>query len=500
MFEILGKLGVGGMADVFLANADIGGRVQAVALKRIRASMSDCADVWPMFQREAELCKLLNHPAIVQLKAVGDDASGPYLALEYVAGATVAELIRACARRGTPIALEHGLSICRDVAAGIAYAHGLVHEAGRGLVHRDITPENVLVGYDGFAKVTDFGIAWLVGHTRFTRTGAVRGKVGYLAPELVEGAPPSPASDVFSLAATVFRVLTGQFAYKGNNDGELLRSLMFGPTPSIAAARADVPKPIAEWCDRAFGKDPAKRPSAGDLVALIPESSDARRADLGRWLTSVCPPRVFTAQGGGARPAEPGAPLRPPPGSGPLDAGPTVVDRPQPPPEPHADNVQTALFDTLAKGKWRLAMLLLVLAAAGAAAFFLWPREAPPPVEVAAAPAEEPAVLPDPEPDPEALALPEEVEPAPETTTEPRPATPRRAVRRGLLDVRVSPYADVFVDGKLVGTTPLKPIELAPGTHKVLLVNAELDLHKTVRVTIAPGRKTRLTENFKPKR
>ncbi|MBL8955588.1 MAG: serine/threonine protein kinase [Myxococcaceae bacterium] len=471
VFEILGKLGVGGMADVFLANAEIGGRVQAVALKRIRASMSDCADVWPMFQREAEVCKLLNHPAIVQLKAVGDDAQGPYLALEYVAGATVAELIRACSKKGELVPLEHALTMCRDVAAGIAYAHGLVHDFGQGLVHRDITPENVLVGYDGYAKVTDFGIARLVTHTRFTRTGAVRGKVGYLAPELVEGGEPSPASDVFALAATLFRVLTGKAAFKGNNDGELLRSLMFGAPPSLKAARSAVPAELADWSDRAFHKDPAKRPTAAELVKLIPERTDADRQQLGRWLATVFPPRVFTG------------------GTG------TGTGTREKPPEDH----DTALFDTLGRKR----VLALSLAAAltfvlGAALFYFWPRAPAPTVEPEPVAAVEPVV--DEPVTPEELETltgdeADEVE-APKPEAPHKAAAPHRVPRRGLLEVRVSPYADVFVDGKLIGTTPLKPIVLSPGTHKVMLVNAELDAHKTVTVTVDAGKKTRVTERF----
>lgn len=462
-FQVIAKLGAGGMADVFLARQSVpGGAPRLVALKRIRTSMEERPEVWVQFQREAAISKLLVHPCIVRLEGVGSDAEGPWLALEYIAGTDANRLISACTRTGKPFPLPWALMLCRDAAEGIAWAHALEHDGGVGVVHRDISTDNLLVGYDGRARVADFGIAHLDGHTRMTKTGEVRGKIAYLAPEIINGVSPSMASDVFAFAATVYKTLTGVAAFRGTNDGEIFRALMLSNPAPIVALRPDVPRPVAQWLDRAFSKEPEGRPTAASFVELVVPATEAERAAFGAWVLELRPPRP---------PSE------------------LATVRSLPP-------VVTAAARARLPRLGALALLIAVIAViAGGVALLrrdaepvpAVPVEVPKPAELPPVTIREPAVQ---TPSPEPPVAPVKSPPVAEAPVAPKPVRPK--VGKSSLDLRVTPYADVFVDGRLLGTTPLKPIELAPGVHKLLLVNEALDVRRVTQVTLEPGKRQRL--------
>ena len=460
-FEVIGKLGAGGMADVFLARHSVpGGAPRLVALKRIRTSMEERPEVWVQFQREAAIGQLLVHPCIVRLEGVGTDAEGPWLALEYIAGTDANRLISACTRTEKPFPLRWALMLCRDAAEGLAWAHALEHDGGVGVVHRDISTDNLLVGYDGRARVADFGIAHLDGHTRMTRTGEVRGKIAYLAPEIINGDSPSMASDVFAFAATVYKTLTGVAAFRGTNDGEIFRALMSSnPTP-ILGLRPDVPRPVAQWLDRAFSKEPERRPTAASFVELMPPSTERERVAFGAWVLELRPPRTA--------PPERAMSTRPP-------------------------GAAAAVRAPRSRLPWLGALALLLAVIAFAVLRRDAERFAPVPVEVLEAAALPPVEAPEPAvqtPSPEQpSAVPVEA-PSVAAPVAPKPVRPK--VGKSSLDLRVTPYADVFVDGRLLGTTPLKPIELTPGVHKLLLVNEALDVRRAMQVTLEPGKRQRL--------
>ncbi|MDP2272815.1 MAG: serine/threonine-protein kinase [Archangium sp.] len=454
-FQVLGKLGAGGMADVFLARHSVPGSApRLVALKRIRASMEERPEVWVQFQREAAISKLLVHPCIVRLEGVGSDAEGPWLALEYIAGTDANRLISACTRTEKPFPLRWALMLCRDAAEGIAWAHALEHDGGVGVVHRDISTDNLLVGYDGRSRVADFGIAHLDGHTRMTRTGEVRGKIAYLAPEIINGASPSMASDVFAFAATVYKTLTGVAAFRGTNDGEIFRALMTTDPAPISGLRPDVPRPVAQWLDRAFSKEPERRPTAASFVELMAPATERERAAFGAWVLELRPPRT------------------PPPEPGMFPGATTVIRAPR-----------------SRLPRWGALGLLLAAIAFGVASL----RRDPEPVPAVAVEGPKPAALPPvAAPEPAVQTPPGEppVVPVEKPPVAPKPV--RQKVGRSSLDLRVTPYADVFVDGRLLGTTPLKPIELTPGVHQVLLVNEALDVRRATQVTLEPGKRQRL--------
>ena len=455
-FEVIAKLGAGGMADVFLARQSVpGGAPRLVALKRIRTAMEERPEVWVQFQREAAISELLVHPCIVRLEGVGSDAEGPWLALEYIAGTDANRLIGACTRTGKPFPLRWALMLCRDAAEGIAWAHALEHDGGVGVVHRDISTDNLLVGYDGRARVADFGIAHLDGHTRMTRTGEVRGKIAYLAPEIINGVSPSMASDVFAFAATVYKTLTGVAAFRGTNDGEIFRALLSSNPAPIVDLRPDVPRRVAQWLDRALCKEPEGRPTAASFVELVAPATRAERAAFGAWVLELRPPRT---------PSE------------------LATVRSLPPVATAAVRAPRSRLLGLGALALLIAGGLAVLRPAAPPASAV-PREVPRPAELPPVAAREPAVqTPSFEPPP--------VEPVANPPVALKPVRPK--VGKSSLDLRVTPYADVFVDGRLLGTTPLKPIELTPGVHKLLLVNEALDVRRATQVTLDPGKKQRL--------
>ena len=410
------------------------------------------------FQREAAISKLLVHPCIVRLEGIGSDAEGPWLALEYIAGTDANRLISACTRIEKPFPLRWALMLCRDAAEGIAWAHALEHDGGVGVVHRDISTDNLLLGYDGRTRVADFGIAHLDGHTRMTKTGEVRGKIAYLAPEIINGVSPSMASDVFAFAATVYKTLTGVAAFRGTNDGEIFRALMLSDPAPIAELRPDVPRPVAQWLDRAFSKEPEGRPTAASFVELVAPATEDERAAFGAWVLELRPPRTPTAEL---------APVRSLP--------------------PVSTDAARAPRSRLP----RLGALALLLAAIAGGFALLRPDAEPVPAVPAEVP--KPAELPPvavPEPATQTPELPVAPVEVPPVAQAPKPVRPK--VGKSSLDLRVTPYADVFVDGRLLGTTPLRPIELTPGVHKLLLVNEALDVRRATQVTLEPGKRQRL--------
>jgi serine/threonine protein kinase len=278
-YTVIRRLGSGGMADVFLArDTSLGGRL--VALKRVRGAHPD---LLVHFNREARAGALLVHPNIVRVEDSGQDAEGPYIALEFVDGVSASTLLRFYAHLRMALPVEQWSVLARDVAAGLHHAHSIsVKNDVQGVLHRDLSPDNVLISIEGVAKLSDFGLAYIPGDTRLTRTGSVRGKVTYLAPELFEGGNPSPATDIYGLGVVLFRLATGMAPFRGNNDGELILNILHGQRPVLSALRPDLPGPVAAWVQQAISRQPNERPSLATLLELLPayEPGGAARASL----------------------------------------------------------------------------------------------------------------------------------------------------------------------------------------------------------------------------
>jgi eukaryotic-like serine/threonine-protein kinase len=248
------RLGAGGFGVVWLAWDEKLER--EVAVKAIPLENGGGERV----EREARAAARLNHPGIVGIYELAADEHDVYLVSELVRGRTLAELLRA------------GAIADRDVARiGMALCDALDHAHARGVIHRDVKPQNVMVLADpaagaGFAKLADFGVAHVVSGDPLTRTGDVVGTLAYMAPEQADGARVTPASDVYSLALTLYEAWTGTNPVRAGGPAATARRLG-RPLPSLAAARRDLPLELCDAMDRALDIDPAGRPRPADLRA-----------------------------------------------------------------------------------------------------------------------------------------------------------------------------------------------------------------------------------------
>lgn len=216
-YAVVRRIGGGGMAELYLARLDGPNRfVKPVALKLMHAHLVEVPEFVGMFMREARIAASLQHPQIVQVLDVGEADGEYFLALEYVHGLDLRRVLSE--RRGVPLPLGAALRIVIDVANGLHHAHSLCDGTGRplGIVHRDVSPSNILVAYDGAVKLTDFGIARMTEQTHVTATGSIKGKPGYMSPEQCLQENVDGRSDVFALGVVLYELTTGRPAFPGD--------------------------------------------------------------------------------------------------------------------------------------------------------------------------------------------------------------------------------------------------------------------------------------------
>lgn len=246
-YEVVSHIGQGGMADVFLAVDTILNR--QVAIKILRADLSTDAVSILRFEREAQAAAALAHPNIVEIYDVGDYKGHHYIVMEYVTGKTLKQVIRS---RG-PLVNEEAVDIMKQLCSAISEAHS------RGIIHRDIKPQNVIVKADGSIKILDFGIATAKGSMQLTQANNVMGSVHYLAPELAKGEAASPQSDIYALGIVLYEMLAGDVPFKADQAVQIALKHMREPMPDVRLINASVPQSIANVITRATSKDPNNR-------------------------------------------------------------------------------------------------------------------------------------------------------------------------------------------------------------------------------------------------
>ncbi|MFL5960225.1 MAG: serine/threonine-protein kinase [Gaiellaceae bacterium] len=268
-YELVRPLGHGAMATVDLAH-DVE-LDRPVALKRLAENLARDEDLRRRFLREARLAARLGHPNVVRVFDVGEDGGRPFIAMEYVEGETLAELV---ARRG-PVPPAEAATLGMQACAGLAAAH-----AG-GLVHRDVKPQNLLLGRDGVLKLGDFGVA--VGHegTRLTLAGTVLGTAGYLAPEQARGEQVTAAADIYAVGAVLYELLAGEPARRAASLAELGAENGFHP-PDVAARLPDAPAELVAAVAACLAPRPEDRPASAAALArmLAPIASEAETLSL----------------------------------------------------------------------------------------------------------------------------------------------------------------------------------------------------------------------------
>jgi serine/threonine protein kinase len=261
-------LAEGGMGRVDLVLRKQGVFQRLVALKRPRPAYTDDPEFRAMFLQEARLAGLLRHPNIAAVQEVGEDAEGPYLVMDYVEGVTAGTLAAfGAGDRRLPVQIA--IEVVRQAAEGLHAAHELTDPRGKplGLIHRDVSPQNLLVGFDGIVRVSDFGIAKAMGGGARTSTGVLKGKIGYMAPEQLGFHEMDRRADLFSLGVVLFELLTGRRLYKDADARITARRILDEPPPDIDEFRDDVHPALVELLFELLAKRPDKRPADAAIVA-----------------------------------------------------------------------------------------------------------------------------------------------------------------------------------------------------------------------------------------
>ena len=260
-YQLLKKLASGGMGQVFLARTGQEGFEKLVVLKRILPHLVEDEEFFTMFQDEAKITMRLNHPNIAQIFEFGEERGIHYLVMEYIAGEDIRRLTKRVAAAGQSLPLGVILRVIADAAAGLDYAHKGRDSKGvpLGLVHRDVSPQNVLVGFDGAVKLIDFGVAKAAGRAQHTATGILKGKFPYMSPEQAEGLDIDARSDVFALGIVLWELLTNKRLFKGDNDVMTQRLVKLCEVPAPSQVDPTLPVDLDPIVLKALEKNPDHR-------------------------------------------------------------------------------------------------------------------------------------------------------------------------------------------------------------------------------------------------
>jgi TonB family protein len=447
------KIAVGGMAEVWKARMrGVEGFQKTVAIKKILPHMGDNADFVSMFIDEAKLAAQLSHPNIIHIYDLGKIGRDYYIAMEYVEGKDLRSILNAARRRSLSLPLGLALLIAARLASALDYAHRKRDFDDRelGLVHRDVSPQNVLITFEGDIKLCDFGIAKAVSKANQTQMGALKGKLQYMSPEQAWGKNVDARSDIFSLGAILFEMLTGERLFPGDSEMSILEAVRDGRTRRARSVLPSVPPEVDELVEKALAQDPAQRyqsasemqgrietvlhglkpmPSHTDLAAYMHRllSTDAANAAHAAHAVDAAVPEPLGAM-------IPELPELPPPP--PMPPPPIPIEVPAPAPAGAAEGYDTPLAPPVEavaplgemrveegerKGRTLLYAAIVAALVLGVVLYFVFGRKAAPPAPAAAPSAQAPG-------SPATPAMPATPAPLPATATgalgavSPRPA------------------------------------------------------------------------------
>ena len=292
-YLLVDQIGAGGMAEVFTAvSFGVGKFRRPFVIKRLRAELDGNATAIGLFIDEANLASTLVHPNVVPVFDFGEVAGSYFLAEEYIVGRDLGRITSRLRDRDEPLLSRNAiLHLANEILNGLAYAHDKRDDAGNplGLVHRDITPENVIVSERGEVKILDFGIMKAKQRVSQTDSGTVRGNVGFMSPEQARGRAVDHRSDLFSTGLVILHAATGEPTYPGQTFYDLLTSAASGPGPLQQARIAALPAPLPAILTRALAYDPDKRfqSSAEFSAAIAPHLESGGQRELAHRLLSL---------------------------------------------------------------------------------------------------------------------------------------------------------------------------------------------------------------------
>lgn len=518
-YEILDKLGAGGMAEVYLARAyGADGFVKDLVLKKVLATRAEDTHFRKMFVDEAKITVSLSHTNIVQVFDFGKVDDTYFLAMERVHGCDLRKVIGRLEEKRRRIPLGSALHVVSEVLKGLDYAHRRTTPDGKplGIVHRDVSPSNILLSYEGEVKLADFGIARASEGEREEEgsESTVIGKPRYMAPEQIRGEAVDARADVFGCGVVLAEMLLGEQPFATSNDMDTFAMVLTGTTVKPLDATAGIPADLVPIVQKAMATDAALRyPSAAAFLKAIEDYALDRRirlsgTSLAELLHATIPPSVTMAR------QDPGA----------TRDVPTIFERVAAAPGEVAhftkfeskvapavvSRAATARVEVSAdvpgsrrQGPWLAAGLVTL----GVALVGGWqagifgaetPMPTPAPTNVAAeTPVVQASATPTPDATPEESATRVAVLPTatPRRTATPEvslAATPIPTVAPGSLQLNSIPWGEVRINGKSIGeTTPMKkPYPLPPGKYDVEIRNPRTGASAKLKVTIVSGKET----------
>ncbi|HJL17314.1 MAG TPA: serine/threonine-protein kinase [Sandaracinaceae bacterium LLY-WYZ-13_1] len=296
-YDIVGRLASGGMAEIFLARESGPHTVgRHLVIKRILPHVADDERMVDMFVHEARVCMNLSHPHICPIYEFGEEGGSFFLAMEWVRGVSLRDLID---RVGGPLPVPFVTKVFADIAGALHHAHTCTDPEGHALsiVHRDVNPENLMIGFDGVTKLLDFGVAAAATERKHkTEAGNLKGKFAYISPEQYQGQPLDGRSDVFSLGVSLYEALTGRSLYDRASEYETVAAIVLDPdVPSIRTTNPDVPPELDVIVQMALSKNRDERYSSADemqaalLTFAAREGHHVRHADIAATLRELVP-------------------------------------------------------------------------------------------------------------------------------------------------------------------------------------------------------------------
>jgi len=284
------------MAEVYLAMREgVGGFEKLVVVKRIFSHFCEDQRFVTMFLDEARLAASISHPNVVEIFDIGEDTDGYFMAMEYLSGETLALIFETLRARQATIPAPIVARIGADVAAGLHYAHSATDGSGTALdiVHRDVTPSNIIVCFNGTTKIVDFGIAKAQLRDSQTRSGALKGKMAYLSPEQIEDTEVDHRTDIFQLGITLHEMLTGMRLFDADGDHQKMMAVMERPILPPSEVNPYVPKVFDDVVLRALQRDVRKRTQSADQLrreleyALKQLGTTVSDHDVADWMQST---------------------------------------------------------------------------------------------------------------------------------------------------------------------------------------------------------------------
>ncbi|MFL5319493.1 MAG: protein kinase domain-containing protein [Myxococcaceae bacterium] len=274
-YQLIKRLATGGMAQIYLARQlGLEGFQKQLVVKRILPHLAENEEFVRMFLQEARIAARLNHPNVVQIFDFGAEAESYFIAMEYIHGEDVRRVWKRAEAQGESIPVPLVCRVVLDAAAGLDYAHKKADDAGRPLniVHRDVSPQNILITFEGGVKVVDFGIAKAADQATVTRSGVLKGKYSYMSPEQANGKRVDNRTDIFALGIVLYELLTGTRLFKRSNDVQTLQAVMECKVAPPSEVDARVPKDLDPIVMRALELHPEDRYQTATEMQLALEN------------------------------------------------------------------------------------------------------------------------------------------------------------------------------------------------------------------------------------